>query len=198
MLNGVTWTSIATDGGACRTASGAGPIATTSTCRRARRQPSSPRHRGAGCHRDPRQHRHRRSARGHHDPVPGNDTATDTTAITASADVQVTKTASSGSAMVGKDITSTTVVTNVGPRPPSASRCKIHTDRPDVHLEQRCLLTAFPCPLGRSHPARPPPSHPSSTSPPPTPAPIRSRTPPPCRAARPIRCPVNTGNASAT
>ena len=49
------------------------------------------------------------------DPVPGNDTATDTTAITASADVQVSKTASSGSAMVGNDITFTTVVTNVGP-----------------------------------------------------------------------------------
>src|SRR5262249_27280332 len=83
------------------------------------------------------------------DPTPGEETATDTTAITPAADVQVSKTASSGSATAGTDITFTTVVNNVGP---STAAGVVVDDPTPTGLtftsNTGACTTAFPCTLG--------------------------------------------------
>jgi uncharacterized repeat protein (TIGR01451 family) len=150
VLTGVTWTCSATDGGACGTTSGSGPIGTTvdlpagasatfiatgnvapdtigTLANTATIAPPA----------------------GTTDPVSGNDTATDTTAITPSADVRVSKTASSGSATAGTDITFTTVVNNVGP----STAVGVVVDDPTptgltFTSNSGACLTAFPCTLG--------------------------------------------------
>ncbi len=150
VLTGVTWTCSATDGGACGTASGDGPIATTvdlpagAAAIFTATVTVTPDAIGALAN----------SASvtppaGTTDPTPGDDTATDTTAITPSADVQVSKTASSGSVTAGDDITFTTVVTNIGP----STAVGVVVDDPTptgltFTSNGDACTTVFPCTLG--------------------------------------------------
>src|SRR5262249_31634103 len=79
------------------------------------------------------------------DPTPGNETASDATTITPSADVQVAKAVSPVTVMAGNPATFTIVVTNAGP---STATGVGRDDQPRAGLAFGTITgacTAFPC-----------------------------------------------------
>jgi len=147
-LTAVTWACAATDGGSCALASGAGNIATTVDLPAG----ASATFTATGTVAPGATGTLANSATvapppGTTDPNPGDDTATDTTTISPSADVQVTKTGTPGTVVAGNPVTFTIVVTNAGP---STATDVVITDPPPAGLGFGTITgacTAFPCTL---------------------------------------------------
>ena len=146
VLTGVTWTCSATDGGVCGAASGSGPIATTvdlpagASATFIATGTVSPDAIGTLTNTASVT-----PPAGTTDPTPGDETATDTTTITQSADVQVTKAGSPTMVTAGNLVTFTIVVTNAGP---STATGVVIADPPPAGLAFGTITgacAAFPC-----------------------------------------------------
>ena len=145
-LTGVTWTCAPTGWRQLRGAERErAPSRPPSTCPPARRRRSPPRASAPGATGALANTATVTPPPGTTDPNPGDDTATDTTTITPSADVQVTKAGSPSPVTAGNPITFTVVVTNAGP---STATDVVITDPPPAGLAFGTITgacTAFPC-----------------------------------------------------
>ena len=148
-FTGVTWTCTATAGSSCAAASGAGAIATTVTLLSGGGATFVATTLIASSAIGPQANTATVTAPvGTTDPQPANNSQTATVDVTASADLQITKTGPA-SVVPGTNVVYTITVTNAGP---SDASSVVVTDGPPAGLtfvsNTGDCITAFPCALG--------------------------------------------------